>query len=251
MVKIEYNNTQIVVPESWADVTLGTYEKFYKIKPETHRERVAQTALVCSIDPELLFGWPTEVFNEVIKIADFIFKPDTTEPTPIVEAGGVNYVVSLEDSLTLGEYVDADEVQKQSEAVLSNILAIVCRPAGEAYNPINSEARAAMFAALPVEKVLGVLAFFLQCKQTLEAHIAACSNLDALADLLPQNIKSLRKLTGGIRLFQIWRVIHYLILIRLLRRQLRKYSRSYNTSKTKKSPRKHKGNSINLSLKTK
>jgi len=245
MVKIEYNNVQIQVPESWDDITLGTYEKFHKAKPATHRERVTQTALVCSINPEILFGWPTEVFNEVVKIADFIFKEDTTAPTPIVEINGVNYVVALEDDLTLGEFLDADDIQKNSDAVLSNVLAIVCRPAGEEYNTKNNDARAAMFADVPVSKVLGVLAFFLQCKQTLEKHTAAFSTLKAMADRLPQNTKNLLRLTGGIKLSRIWQTIHYLILMRLLKNRLQKYLHSYSTSPTKKSPRKHKTTSIN------
>lgn len=233
MVEIEYNSTKINVPESWDDITLGVYEQFHKKKPTTHRERVAQIAEVCSLDPKQLLDWPTEVFNHVVHIAGFIFADDLTPPSPFIEVDGVRYYVPLEDALTLGAYVDADDVQKNSDAVLSNVLAIVCRPAGEAYDCDNNEARAAMFAALPVSKVLGVLAFFLQYRQALNKRIEVFSNLVQVADQLPQNIKSLRGLTGGIKLSRIWPITRYLISIWLLQNQLRKFSRSYSTKSIK------------------
>lgn len=242
MVEIEYNDVKISVPESWDDITLGVYEKFHKQKPVTHRERVTQTALVCGIDPELLLGWPTEVFNEVVRIAGFIFKDTNTEPTPIVDVNGTPYVVPIEDELTLGAYVDADEVQKTSDAVLSNVLAIVCRPAGEKYDHRQNDERAAMFAALPVSKVLGVLGFFLHCKQALDRHTAAYSNLRELGALLPQNIGSLLKRTGGIKLSRIWPTLRYLGLMLSLKNQLRKCLRSYNTKTIRTKPKKRKGN---------
>lgn len=242
MVEIEYNDVKILVPQSWDDIKLGVYEKFHKQKPKTHRERVTQTAAVCGIDADLLFSWPTEVFNEVVKIAGFIFKDNTQEPTPIIEIDGVKYIVPIEDELTLGAYVDADEVQKTSDAVLSNVLAIVCRPAGESYDHRQNEARAALFADQPVSKVLGVLAFFLHCKQILDRHTAAYSNLRAMSDLLPQNISSLLKRTGGIKLSRIWPTIRYLGLMLLLKNQLRKCLRSYNTAAIKTKPKKRNVN---------
>lgn len=235
MVEIEYNSTIINVPESWNDITLGVYERFHKVKPTSHRERVAQIAQVCSLDADMLLNWPTDIFNHVVKIAGFIFADDLTPPSSFVEVEGIKYFVPIEDALTLGAYVDADDVQKNSDAVLSNVLAIVCRPAGEAYDCDNNKVRAAMFAALPVSKVLGVLAFFLQYRQVLNTHTEVFSNLVAISDQLPPNIKSLRALTGGIKLLQIWPITRYLISIWLLRNQLRRFSRSYNIKSIKTS----------------
>lgn len=242
MVELVYNSTKINVPESWDDITLGVYERFHKVKPTTHRERVAQIAQVCSLDVDMLLNWPTDIFNHVVKIAGFIFADDITPPSPFIEVDGVKYVVPLEDALTLGAYVDADDVQKNSDAVLSNVLAIVCRPAGETYDYVNNETRAAMFAALPVSRVLGVLAFFLQYRQALNRHTAVYSSLVEIADQLPQSIGSLRALTGGIKLSRIWPTIRYLISIWLLRNQLQKFSRSYNTKSIKTKPKTRKRN---------
>jgi hypothetical protein len=157
---MEYNTVGIEVPESWDDITLGFYETLYTEKPGTARERAALAAKICKVDADLLLSWPAEVFNRIVGYIDFLFRDNPAPPSPVVGAGGVNYIVPIEDELSLGAWVDADDVQKKGENVLSNILAIVCRPAGEAYDHKNNEARQAMFAALPVSRVLGALAFF-------------------------------------------------------------------------------------------
>jgi hypothetical protein len=72
----------------------------------------------------------------------------------------VKYFVNTEETLTLGEWVDADEVQKRGENVLAGVLAIVCRPAGEKYDCGNNEEREKLFSSAPVSAVSGALAFF-------------------------------------------------------------------------------------------
>lgn len=237
MVQIEYNTVKIEVPESWDDITLGFYETFYTEKPEAARERAALVAKICKVDADLLLSWPAEVFNRIVEYIDFLFKDNPASPNPVVEVGGVNYIVPIEDELSLGAWVDADEVQKTGENVLSNILAIVCRPAGEAYDYKNNEARRAMFAALPVSKVLAVLAFFLHCKTVLDRRTAAYTKLAQAYGQLPPNIKPFLSPGGGIRLSQIWPIIKYRALMLLLRYQLQKFLRSCNTVRIKTTPK--------------
>lgn len=233
MVAIEYNKVKISVPESWDDITLGFYETFSTEKPETTRERVAFVAHICRVSADVLLSWPAEIFNMIVGYINFLFEDNPASPSPSLEVDGVKYVIPIDDELTLGAWVDADDVQKKGENILSNILAIVCRPVGEEYNYKNNETRAAMFASLPVSKVLGVLAFFLQCKNVLDQRTVAYTKLAALVGQLPQNIKHLRGLGGGIRLSLIWPILRYYILIVLLRYQLRKFSRSYNIKRTR------------------
>lgn len=237
MTTIEYDNIVINVPESWADVTLGTYEQVYKDRPETSRERVALVAKVCGVEPELLLGWPADIFNTIVPLIGFIFGDNPIEANPVVTAGGVNYIVAVEDELALGAWIDADEAQKAESGVISTVLAIVCRPAGEDYDYKNNEARAAMFAALPMTEVLGVMAFFLRCKIVLNRHTQIYSSLAEAVALLPLNIRPLRSAGGGIRLLRIWPILKYYALMRLLRYQLRRHSHFYSTLKTKKAPK--------------
>lgn len=229
MVTIEYNKQKINVPTTWDDVTVGHYETFYMDKPETARERVALIAKICKVDAAVLLDWPADAFNIIVGRCDFLFKDNPAEPNPAVEVDGVIYVAPIEDKLSLGAYVDADEVQKNGEAVLSNILAIVCRPGGEAYDYEKSDARAAMFAALPVSKVQGVLAFFLQCKDVLDKRTTAFTDLVQAVALLPPSIKAFQKPGAGTKLSRNFRAMKYKSLMLLLNWRLQKLLRSYNT----------------------
>lgn len=230
MKQFEYEKQKIDVPTSWDDIPLSKYETFYKNKPTDHRQRVDLIAMVCEVESETLRQWPASAFNIIVTQLAFMFKESDAEPTNIIEVDGVNYVVAIEDELSLGAWVDAEAVQKEGVAVLSNVLAIVCRPTGEAYDDKLNEARALMFAALPTSKVLGVLNFFLQCKRVLEAHTKTYTALAALRDRLPQSIKPLLNRGGGIKLLQIWPTMKYYALTQLLRYQLGRLLRGYNTA---------------------
>lgn len=230
MVKIEVNNVRVNVPQSWDDITLGQYETFYKDKPETARQRVDYVAKILNIDAAVLLAWPAEVFNTIVDTLGFLFVDNPIEATPVVDVNGTAFIVAIEDKQPLGAWVDAEEAQKADEAVLSSVLAVVCRPAGEDYNYELSDARQKMFAALPMSKVLGVLAFFLRCKSVLDKRTAAYMKLRQTVDLLPRSIKPFLSRGGGIKLSRIWQATKYCALIALLNYRLRKLSHLYSTS---------------------
>lgn len=242
MVTIKYNGVTVSVPENWDDITLGLYETFSTDIPETTRERVAWVARICMVDAELLLSWPAEIFNTIVDCMGFLFTDNPAASDPTLEIDGVTYVVPVEDKLSLGAWIDAEEVQKKGENVISNILAIVCRPVGEEYNYENNEKRAAMFAALPVSKVLGVLAFFLHYSNVLHRRTQSYINLVELVDRLPRNILLSRVRGGGIKLSLIWPAIKYYALTISLRYHLRRRSTSFYTKGIRKERKKRKEN---------
>jgi hypothetical protein len=242
MSTIEYDGHTLHIPTTWDDITVGHYETFWQERPNTARERVALIATICKVDPTLLLAWPTDIFNVLVEKTAFLFKDAPAEPNPAIVIDGVTYVVAVEDKLSLGEYLDAGDVQKNEPAMYSNLLAILCRPPGEEYNPDNCEARAAMFAALPVSRVQGVLAFFLHCKVALDRRTTAYTNLIQTVALLPHNIKSLRKHGVTIKLSRIWRMTTYFVLIWYLNYRLHKLLRFSNTAGIKTTRTKRKGN---------
>lgn len=241
MVEIEYKDVKIYVPQGWDDITLADWDKLHKLKPQNHRERVAYVAQICKLDAADLLSWPTDIFNLLVAHTRFVFENNPYTPTPEITIEGVRYIIAIEDDLTLGEWIDADEVQRAGEDVLANVLAIVCRPAGEDYDYKNNEKRRDMFAALPVSAVLPLLGFFLQCKQQLDKHTRTFSQLVALVDLLPPSTAILQRLTVGTKLWRIWPIIKYLISTKLLQWRLRKLFRLYGISETKKPRKTRKG----------
>lgn len=238
MVTMEYNKVKISVPSNWDDISLGLFESLDISKPTTSRNQVDTVAKLCNIEAELLLSWPAEVYSEIVECIYFIFGDNPAKPSPEIEIEGIKYIVSISDDLTLGEWVDIDEVQKAETNVLSNVLAIVCRPIGESYNHKNNEARAAMFAALPVSKIQGVLAFFLRCKMVYEQRTAAYTKLAQTIDLLPKSIKPFLKRGAGIKLSTTWLMVKYFAMIALLHYQLQKFLRTCNIKKIKITPKK-------------
>lgn len=233
MVTIEYNDIKVSVPENWDDITLGEYEAFCMKKPQTARERVEQVAYICKVEVSILLNWPAEVFNTIVGFIAFLFEDNKTPPSPEIQIDGVKYVVNIQEKLTLGEWVDIEEVQKNGKDVISNTLAIVCRPVGEEYDEKNNDARAVMFANMPVGKVLGVMAFFLCCNEVLKKRANVSLRLSELSAQLPRSIRPLLKHGGGIRLLRIWRTLKYYALIVLLRYQLCRFLSSCDTARIK------------------
>jgi len=235
----------MLVPTSWHDITLGVYENVHGLRPVTYREYVSMLAKMCSIDENILRNWPSEIFDKILQDVSFIFKDSDVQPTPVCKIGEDTYVVATDERITLGEWVDADEAQKNGESVISNVLAIVCRPVGEIYDPTNNENRQRMFSDQPISNVQGVMSFFLQCSQLLKSTTTSFLTIQAAAALLPLNIKHFLKPGGGIRLFRIWRIIIYYGLMLLLRYRLARFSHSCNTKMIKKSRKRHSAISIN------
>lgn len=242
MVTIEYNNDKIQVPEGWHEVKLRAYEKHYTERPETIKDKVLLVARICEIDEALLLSWPADVFNIIAEKTAFIFLEHKVNPAPSIKIDGVTYVIPIEEKLSLGAYIDADEVQKEGEQVLSQILAITCRPAGEAYDPDKTEERAAMFGACSMEEVQPLLGFFLHFKDALDKRTTAFTNLAQAVESLPPNILSSLRLGGGTRLSRTWRTVKYGVLIMLLRYRLRKCLRLFNTSEIRTTRKGRKGN---------
>lgn len=238
MTTIEYLDEVIVVPTNWGEIKLKDYENFYTEKPETPRERVALVAKICNIEPAKLLDLPSDVFNILVDQTIFIFEEFKADPSPSVKIDDKTYVIPIEEKLSLGAFIDADETQKSGERVLSGVLAIVCRPAAETYDPDKTEDRTQMFGELPMSKVWPLLAFFLHYKNVLEKRTTVFTNLTAAVESLPPNIWHSLKLGGGTKLSQTWRTIKYFYLMRLLRYRLRKLLRLSNTDGIKIKPTK-------------
>lgn len=244
MVKLEYLGDSIDVPESWADIKLKNYEAFYKSKPESVRDKITLISNICEMPLDVLLNWPAEVFNIIIDKTLFIFKPYEVEPSSEIIINGVKYSIPIEEKLSLGAYIDAEESIKNGERPFSEVLAITCRPAGEKYDPDKTEKRASMFSALSVEEVQPLLSFFLRCSQELGTFTRAYTNLAKAINQLPPPTLSFLRRGGGIKLLRTFREIKYGVLMMLLVYRLRRFSRLYNIKETKRTRKMSKGNLI-------
>lgn len=244
MDKIEYEGTTVQVPTSWEDVTLAVYEANYKREATTLREKVAVMAGVCGVEPAEFMGWAVEAFDAVVSRLMFIFEPHNAEPSPIIEIDGVKYSVPCEDSLTLAQWVDAEQAHKDGTDEISTVLAIVCQPVGATYDPAQTNERIKLFKSQSMSKIQPLISFFLLRRQQFETKTAVFSKLGASTDLLAQNIATFRKRGAGTKLSRIRRGITYWTLTAWYNYRLKKLLRSYSTEKLKPRQRKRRENSI-------
>lgn len=233
MEEITYDNVKILVPESYDDITLGDYETYYKMKRDTIESNIEFVAAVLKIDAAQLLAWPIDIYHIATKKLSFLNNDNPFEPSSSLQIDGVTYFIDVEEKQSLGAWVDVEEAQR-GNAVLSEVLSILCRPAGEPYNTEKAEERQKIFARQPLSKVLPALGFFLQCSETLEASIKAFTRIDQVVSQLPKGVKDFWKLTGGIKLSTIWLAVRYYVLTQSLNYHLRKLSRTYNSVPTSK-----------------
>jgi len=237
--KIEFSGVKINVPNSWKDITLEEYEKLYLLKPETKLAYVQYVADVCKMDAKLLMNSPTQLFDIVSNAIQFIFDNDF-EPANKVVVNGTEYFISFSDKLTLGEWVDIDGiVESESETKLSEMLAVLCRPIGEKYNPDITEERKKLFQSLSCDKVLPLLNFFLLKKKKSEEILNHYLTVVDQAGQFLEDIETFAQNGDGIKRLPIWQRIRYFYLMKSLRKELSKFSDFSSINPTNQKPRKN------------
>lgn len=241
--KIEFNDVKIEVPGSWNDISLGEYEKWYMKNPETRLDMINYVSGICNIDADILLQSSPVVFNTITEAIQFVFNQDF-KPENKCRIDGTDYFISLADKLTLGEYIDIDAVlNSDSNNKLSELLAIICRPAGEKYNPDLTEERITIFKNIKCDKALPLISFFLSRKKKSGEILNLYSKVTQEINQYQKGILISALNMDGIKRFRIWQGIKLYFLIRSQRKKLSKYSDSYFTKSTNIELRK---NNINL-----
>lgn len=223
MIKLSFDEQQITVPESWSDIRLGDYERWFRADPQDKMEQVKLVADICRIDPETLLENPTQVFDVICDTVKFVFRDYDGVPSERLLLDDVEYLITCTNELTLAEWVDVEAVfESESESRLSDILSILCRPQGEAYDSKVSEGRKEMFRNLAMDKVLPLLAFFLLRKERLQTVSNLYSEVKELADQYLHLTHNFVENGDGTKLLPIWQRIKFFFLTKYLKRQLSK-----------------------------
>ncbi len=225
MIKLSFDDKQISVPQSWSDIRLGEYERWFRAEPETRMQQVQLVADVCGIDVDVLLNNPTQIFDTITDIVKFVFEEYNGEASNRIEINGDVYAIAFTEELTLAEWVDIESVfESGSESRLSDILSILCRPAGECYNSKTSESRKELFRNLPMDKALPVLAFFLQQKERFQNVSSLYLEVKQQVDQYLLLTHSFAENGDGIKSLPIWQRIRFYFLMRSLKKQLSKCS---------------------------
>jgi len=230
--KLEFNDTVLHVPASWAEITLGDYERWFMKQPESKMEYVDFIAAICKVESCVLLDSPTQVFNIIVETLSFVFQ-ENFEPANRVEIDGQKYSVSFSEELTLAEWVDVESVlDGESDTKISELLSVLCRPYGEKYDAKTSESRRETFRSLPCDRVMPLVAFFLRRKAESEKILHLFSTVKDQTDQLLADINHFAASGDGIKSLPIWQRIKYTVLMKYWKRQLSKFSDSFSTGWT-------------------
>lgn len=230
-IKLEDGKTVINVPQSWSEIKLEDYEKWFNIEPQNRRDEVEMVARICNIESALLLEYPTQLFDTIADSLRFIFEPHSFEPSHQITIDEETFMIAFSDNLSLAEWIDIELVFEDSNAPkLSSILSILCRPTGEIYDNKKSESRLSLFASLTMDKALPLLAFFLQRNNELETISNLYSQIKEQAEEYLQHIQDFAESGDGTKSLPIWQRIKYYCLTKFLKNRLSKYLASSSTN---------------------
>lgn len=225
MVTLSFDDTEIRVPQSWADIRLGDYERLFRSELNTPMDKVSFVADLCKIDVRILLDNPTKVFDTIVDILKFVFEDYDGETSDRLLIDGTDYLLAVTEELTLAEWVDVESVfESESENRLSDILSVICRPAKEVYDSKKSDERRAMFRDLTMDKALPLLAFFLQRKEKYQSALSHCSQVRDHLDQYLHLIQNFAENGDGTKSLPIWQRIRSYYLTKSLKKKLSKYS---------------------------
>ena len=176
---------EIRVPESWQDITLQDYLKFYKaMKPydgaEEYSTKIVEIAAyyLCNVDAQTLNKLPMETFNEIGKsIIDLIQSGKKQELVKSFVLGDIKYgFITNLDQMTYGEYVDLVTYSKDVYENAALLCSILYRPILEEdkgqykiqdYKGTNENQIELFYQKLTMDIVFGALGFFLNLQTDL------------------------------------------------------------------------------------
>ena len=176
---------EIRVPESWQDITLQDYLKFYKaMKPydgaEEYTTKIVEVAAyyLCNIDAQTLNKLPMDTFNEIAKsIIDLIQSGKKQELVKSFVLGDIKYgFITNLDQMTYGEYVDLVTYSKDVYENAALLCSILYRPILEEdkgqykiqeYKGTNESQIELFYQKLTMDIVFGALGFFLNLQTDL------------------------------------------------------------------------------------
>ena len=168
------NEVKLIIPNNWADVTIGTYQEYIKIQENEKSEKkkiIKRLALLCDTTP---FVVKKMAYKDLLDIMSIIKEMINSEPSDdefkkVFEFNGEEYGFCPNLSkISTGEYIDLETYCKEPIENLHIIMSILYRKitfkrgeryAIEGYNP--DEFKEELFKDFPMDIALSCLGFFL------------------------------------------------------------------------------------------
>lgn len=133
MIKIHIEEKEYSIPSNWSEVNLDLLMKMNelnKIEFSTDIDRsLAVITTLTSIEKETLVELSIEDFKELASLFDWVsFLPEIGNPQRSFEINGVKYTHVDYDTMTTGETISLEVLQKNAEENIPLIAAVLIRP---------------------------------------------------------------------------------------------------------------------------
>ncbi len=197
MENIELGNYKVAT--NWDDVTLDMWERYIRKADETEDKNVdVITMLECfsDIPRDVINQIPTDLFEKILNKMEFIKDEPNQEPSNKITIDGEEYLINNLEKLRVKEYLDLQTIIENDKFNYSFILALLCRQKDEVYDEefISSkmEKRAEMFNKTSINKVMPILAFFLNLWVTSRILTQNYSMIDKFKSELIEDVRNMR-----------------------------------------------------------
>lgn len=202
----DYGN--ITVPTSWEDITLRQFVNLMRLQEAEGKDELSVVdimAVLTGTDKKYIYSLPSDFANTIMAHLLFLNEPLKEEPKAEVEINGDVYKINYMEKLKFGENVDATTVMDSDKFAYADLLAILCRKEGEAYDDDfianHIEKRTEMWDNQPITKVYPLITFFLTLHAMSGKHLEQylTTTEDQLLQLV-RDIKNSAKRGDGLKL---------------------------------------------------
>lgn len=214
MKNIEIDKKIYNIPDTFFDITLGQYEDFIEVVNEDEKKDIKLVSILLNMPEKVINNIPIHIYNDIVEeLAKIIKDVDFNKIEPKNECIIENkkYIINYFNELTVGEYIDCESGK------LSDILAVLLRPATEKYNPDNFDKRKLLFRQTKLEILLPVLSFFLLRKNNLQKTSHFTSITKAVFQNSVELIKIFKKHFGKWQFWTNWQMVKLYFLTKLLK----------------------------------
>ena len=124
------------IPTSWNEVSIGMYKKFTDLQKQdipTDEKNVKVVCILCNVDEDLLARFQYKdlklISKDLAKLLNNEPKKEANDLIKRVEFIGKKYgFIPNLSTISLGEYVDIEELSRQPYKNLNKIMSILYRP---------------------------------------------------------------------------------------------------------------------------
>lgn len=159
-------NIKLTLPDSWSEISLGTYQEIISIESKSDAGRLKDLIFILTgKDISKVSTSELQVINNALSFMQVL--PDEKNFKKVITINNVEYgLIQDFNSISVGEWIDMEELLKDKLDNLHKIMALLYRPlisgVVQEYDANTLNARAEIFEEyMMIGDIYGTMVFFL------------------------------------------------------------------------------------------